>query len=133
MAFYQDSDSFYAVAKKLFDQAIQDPEVEAEFKRNKMTIRFRSTDPPAEIYLDGKSNPPTVTYGPVPGRADLDLSMEAETLHQIWLGELGLREAFFGGKVDVKGNIFRAMKLAPLFHKLEALYPQVLAEVQSGS
>ena len=62
------------------------------------------------------------------GRADLELHMPADLLHEIWLGERSLRESFFGGQIKTKGNVFKAMALGDLFREAEHFYPKILQE-----
>ena len=129
MSFYPDSESFYQVMHRLFEQLSANPNATAQFQRAKMSIRFRCTDPLAELLIDGRSNPIRVQTGPQPGKTDLDLAMTADALHDVWLGKVRLRDAFSNGQIRVSGNVFRAMQLADLFREAEAAYPQVLREL----
>ncbi|MFN2168169.1 MAG: SCP2 sterol-binding domain-containing protein [Anaerolineae bacterium] len=129
MSFYPDPDSFYQVMQRLFERLSTNPGATAQFQRAKMAIRFRCTEPQAELLIDGRSNPIRVETGPQPGRTDLDLTMTADTLHDVWLGKVRLRDAFSNGQIRVSGNVFRAMQLADLFREAEAAYPQVLREL----
>lgn len=123
---YADSDAFYVAMRALFERLAADPAATAQFQRARMAIRIRSTDPQAEIYLDSRNNPVRVEFGPYAGNADLELTLPADLLHQIWLGEVRLRDAFFSGQIHTTGNVFRAMSLGDLFRQAEALYPSVL-------
>jgi alkyl sulfatase BDS1-like metallo-beta-lactamase superfamily hydrolase len=129
VSFYQDSDQFYQVMEALFQRLAADPQAAASFGHNKMVVRLRCTDPPAEIVLDGRNNPVQASFGPQPVQADLDLLMTADLLHNIWLGQVRLRDAFMSGQIKVAGNVFRAMRLADLFREAEATYPLVLRDL----
>ena len=129
MSFYQDSDQFYQVMETLFQRMSASPEASASFANNKMVVRLRCTDPPAEIVLDGRSNPVRASFGPQPIQADLDMQMTADLRHSIWLGQVRLRDAFMSGQIKVTGNVFRAMRLADLFREAEATYPLVLKDL----
>ena len=128
MAIFATSDDFYAVMQVIFDRLIADPGATKDFQSRKMIVRIKGTDPDVEIWLNGKTNPIQATIGPQPGRADLDLLLAVDLLHRILTDQESLRAAFMDGRLRVSGNVFRAMQLADLFRKIEAIYPQVMQE-----
>ena len=128
MAVFATSDDFYAVMQVIFDRLIADPGATKDFQSRKMIVRIKGTDPDVEIWLNGKTNPIQATIGPQPGRADLDLLLAVDLLHRILTDQESLRAAFMDGRLRVSGNVFRAMQLADLFRKIEAIYPQVMQE-----
>ena len=128
MAIYQSDEQLYKVLGEVFDQVAQRPEHIKTFTNSNLVIRMRFQEPEAEVLLDGRQPPMEVFFGPRPGRADLELEMPADLLHQIWTSEVRLRDAFFGGQIKSKGNIFRVMKLADLFREAERVYPEVAAK-----
>ncbi len=126
MAFYKSTDQVYTVLGQLFDKMQKESNHLDQFAKSHLVIRITLADPVAEILVDGRQ--PAVFYGSRPGRADLELNMAADLLHQIWLGERSLRESFFGGQIKTKGNVFKAMALGDLFREAEHFYPLVLQE-----
>jgi alkyl sulfatase BDS1-like metallo-beta-lactamase superfamily hydrolase len=134
MPFYQTEEQLYDVLASVFERVRQKPEYIETFTSSNLVIRMRFLAPTAEVLLDGRQPPLEVFYGDRPGRADLELTMQADDLHKIWLGNKRLREAFFSGEIKTKGNIMRATKLTDLFREAERAYPYVLAEkgLQSG-
>ena len=128
MAVFATSDDFYAVMQVIFDRLIADPGATKDFQSRKMIVRIKGTDPDVEIWLNGKTNPIQATIGPQPGRADLDLLLAVDLLHRILTDQESLRAAFMDGRLRVSGNVFRAMQLADLFRKIEAIYPDVMRE-----
>ena len=128
MAVFATSDDFYAVMQVIFDRLIADPGATKDFQSRKMIVRIKGTDPDVEIWLNGKTNPIQASIGPQPGRADLDLLLAVDLLHRILTDQESLRAAFMDGRLKVSGNVFRAMQLADLFRKIEAIYPQVMQE-----
>jgi len=127
MPVYATADELYIVLKQVFAKVNEKPEHIKTFTSSNLVIRMRFSGPEAEVLLDGRQPPLEVFFGPRPGSADLELAMPADLLHQIWLGEAKLREAFFGGQIQTKGNILRALKLTDLFQEAEIAYPLVLA------
>ena len=129
MPVYATAEELYSVLNRVFARVNQKPEQIESFTRSNLVIRMRFSQPEAEVLLDGRQPPLEVFYGARPGNADLELTMTADLLHHIWLGQTKLKEAFFGGQIQTKGNILRAMKLTELFQEAENAYPLVLAEI----
>ncbi len=130
MPVYATADEFYVVLKEVFARVNEKPEHIETFTSSNLVIRMRFSGPEAEILLDGRQPPLEVFFGPRPGNADLEMVMAADLLHRIWLGQAKLKEAFFGGQIQTKGNILRAMKLTDLFREAETAYPLVLAQMR---
>ncbi|MCB0236586.1 MAG: SCP2 sterol-binding domain-containing protein [Anaerolineae bacterium] len=128
MAVFASSDDFYAVMQVIFDRLIADPAATKDFQSRKMIVRIKGTDPEVELLLNGKTNPIQASMGPQPGKADLGLLISVDLLHRILTDQESLRAAFMDGRMKVTGNVFRAMQLADLFRKIEAIYPQVMQE-----
>ena len=128
MPFYPDSATINDVMQTLFDRLSRTPGATDQFARSKLVIHVHISDPQAFILLNGRARPVRFRFYPDSTTADLTLYMPADILHQIWLSQIRLRDAFFGGQIKTKGSIFKAMQLAPLFRQAEALYPQVLRE-----
>lgn len=131
MPVFQNADEFYAVMGELSKQLTADPQVVAQFERSKMVLRFRCFDPDAELVLDGRHNPAKAYFGPdgFEGRVDLEIALKTDLLHDMWLGKIRVRDAFMNGQIKTSGNIFKALQLADLFRRAEALYPNVLQEM----
>ena len=128
MAVFASSDDFYAVMQVIFDRLIADPAATKDFQSRKMIVRIKGTDPEVELLLNGKTNPIQASMGPQPGKADLGLLISVDLLHRILTDQESLRAAFMDGRMKVTGNVFRAMQLADLFRKIEAIYPGVMRE-----
>ena len=128
MAVFAASDDFYTVMQTIFERLIADPAATQDFQSRKMIVRIKGTDPSVELLLNGKTTPIQVSFGPQPGRADLELLIAVDLLHGILTDQESLRAAFMSGRMKVTGNVFRAMQLADLFRKIEAVYPNVMRE-----
>lgn len=128
MAVFATADDFYAVMQVIVDRLIADPAATKDFQSRKMIVRIKGTDPEVELLLNGKTNPIQASMGPQPGKADLGLLIPVDLLHGILTDQESLRAAFMDGRMKVTGNVFRAMQLADLFRKIEAIYPQVMRE-----
>lgn len=132
MPVYANAEQLYAVLNQVFERVKEQPAHIETFTSSNLVIRMRFSGPDAEVLLDGRQPPLEVFYGTRPGNADLELAMPADLLHAIWLGKTKLKDAFFSGQIQTKGNILRAMKLTDLFREAERAYPLVLAEQSGG-
>ncbi len=126
--FYQSPEQLREVAEALIDRMAQDPRAGSDLSSSGMLIAINVREPNLIIRLDGRHNPASVAFGPASEKPNLEIGLKAETLHKIWLGQLRVRDAYFGGKISTKGNVFSAMKLADIFHEAERLYPVILRE-----
>ncbi len=128
MAIFQSDQQLYSVLQDVFAAVTATPELIEPFTRSNLVIRMKTSDPDAEILLDGRQPPLEVFYGARPGKANLDVQMAADLLHRIWLGDQSASEAFFGGRIKTKGNLLKATQLLDLFRECERVYPAIVAK-----
>lgn len=129
MAVFADSEQFYTATKALFARlAEQDPGAADAILASHLVIRVRSSDPEAEININGRKRPLQTTFGPSPTRPTLEIELAGDTLHQIMLGEQSMKKALADGRLKVRGPAWKAMALADLFRRGQTLYPEVLRE-----
>lgn len=129
MAHFPTTQSFYTCMQALFDEIQRSNQrATSGIERSRLAIRFQCHDPAGEIRIDGRSRPLAITYGPQAGPLDLDIALSADTLHQIMLGRLGIREAMGANRMTVQGSIFKALTLAELFTQAQTIYPQIYAQ-----
>jgi hypothetical protein len=129
MPFFSDADQLYATAQGLFTSLQEvDPGATDIVLASRLVARLRTTNPTAEITLNGRQRPVQFTYGPARVRPTLDIELSADTLHNILLGELPLKKALGNGKLKVRGQVWKALDLADLFYRGQAVYPQVLSD-----
>jgi hypothetical protein len=110
----------------VFAQVSAQPANIEAFTRSNLVIRMTTTTPDAEILLDGRQPPLEVFYGPRPGKANLEITLPADLLHAIWLGEESASQAFFNGQVKTKGNFMKAIPLIDLFRECEQVYAAIV-------
>jgi hypothetical protein len=125
MAVFQDEAQFYAVMKDVFDYIAAHPQHIESFTRSNLVIRMRTTDPDAEVLLDGRQPPLQVFFGSRPGVANLEVTMPADLLHDIWLGTESTHKAFYTGRIRTTGNLLKAMQLGEVFQEAERVYPEI--------
>jgi hypothetical protein len=127
MPFYQNTEQIYRATQDLFARIGQNnPHASDGIVKARLIIRLRTSDPEAEITLDGRHPPLKSHFGGSTLHPDLDIHLAADTLHRILLGELSLGKALSGGLLKVKGPILKTLPLADLFHQGQRYYPDVL-------
>ncbi len=125
MPVYQSAEQFYAVMQDVFDNVMQHPDHIAAFSHSNLVIRMNLRNPAAEILLDGRQPPLGVFFGHRPGRANLEISLDADLLHALWLGVESTHQAFLSGRIQTRGNLLKAMQLAEVFTAAERIYPTI--------
>jgi putative sterol carrier protein len=128
MAVFDSDQQLYTVLQSVFERLSAEPENADKLAKSNIVIRMNFTDPAAQVTLDGRHDATEVFYGPTPGNANMEFSMSADLLHNIWMGEESTSQAFFSGQIKTKGNFMKAMKLVDLFRECERVYPAVAAE-----
>jgi putative sterol carrier protein len=128
MAIFQSDQQLYDVLHGVFEAVTATPANIESFTQSNLVIRMQTQNPEAEVLLDGRQPPLEVFYGPRPGKANLEVVMEADLLHAIWTGAQSASEAFFSGRIRTKGNLLKAMQLLDLFRECEAVYPAIAAQ-----
>jgi len=128
MPFYQDSKTIKSIMQEVFDRLNDTPGAADDFVKHHMVVSLYLDNPKTFIGLDGRQKPVGLSFSPDGSKPDLAIRLDADLLHDILLGNVRLRDAYFGGDIKTKGSIFKAMKLADLFRQAEKLYPVVLKE-----
>ncbi len=128
MTIYPDSQTLQSVLQEVFARLNATPGAADHFVKHKMVVNLYLDHPKVFLSLDGRQKPVKVRTSPDGTKPDLAIRLDADLLHEILLGRVRLRDAYFGGQIKTKGSIFKAMKLADLFRQAEKLYPDVLRE-----
>ncbi len=125
MPAYTSTDDFYTVMRALFQRLLAEGRLSQA--NAKLRIYLTISQPAAHVLINTRTAPPQVTFGPVNGPFDLEVGMTGDTIHAIWSGHMGVREALAHGRIKLKGLPTRAIALKPIFDAAEELYPSVLA------
>ncbi|MCP4427668.1 MAG: SCP2 sterol-binding domain-containing protein [Chloroflexi bacterium] len=130
MSFYTDADQFYDNLQALFAriEAGNSGATEA-LLQSKLRFRFCCSEPDAVLVVDARKRPLQIQYGHANTvKPDLDITLSADTLHQILLGELSLTKAMGSKQLKPTGPIWKTMVLADLFRQAKTIYPEILQE-----
>jgi hypothetical protein len=115
----------------LFSQVMARPDLLKPLRDGKVVLRITTTVPDAILVVDGRAVPPRFTMGADPvGKVDVGLSLSADVLHNVWMGNIRLRDAYLAGKMHLDSNPLKALSLLTnlleMFRFVEGLYPGVL-------
>lgn len=129
MPFFEDVSQFHTVLRRVFEEVeTQNPRAPEALLRARLLIRLKCTAPTTDIWLNGRRRPLTTHFGHARLHPDLELTLEADTLHQILLGELSLTKGLASGRLEVRGALWKAKGLADLFYQSQSVYPEILRE-----
>jgi hypothetical protein len=128
MAQFATSEQLQKVLQTLFDRIARDEAALRAVSKARLIIRFNITHPATAVVVNGRKDPPQMTYGATTLRPDLDIKVGADTLHHILLKELRLRDAIARGQMVPRGPVWKSFVLEDIFHAAQALYPEVLKE-----
>jgi hypothetical protein len=128
MAFYSDTESYYANMRTLF-ACVQEnhPKATETIGKSKVNIRIRTHAPDADIMILGRATPVRTTFGENGVKPDIEIELASDTFHNILLGDLSLKSALGSNQLKVRGPIWKAMSLGDLFHVSRLCYPGIIA------
>lgn len=122
---FADTDELVAVYSQMF-AAIADDDAMDQLVEQQMVINFRLHEPDADIWVDGRSRPVSTTFESIGVEPALTAVLSADSMHELLLGTLPLGRALMFRKLKVKGAKSKAMKLEPLLHACQSVYPTLV-------
>ena len=129
MALFADADEVYATIGKLFADLVADEEHRGKLHTANTIVRYEYTDPDAAItmkMLDGE--PAEVEFGETDLEPEVTMSMEADTAHRFWLGEVNVTVALARGQIKASGPVAKILKLVPL---AKPFFPRYRAQLEA--
>lgn len=129
MGRFKDEDDVYRFIGRLFQELAEDPELAPRFKRANTVVQYRMEDPDSQITVDMR---PDVPMRVDLGETDLDpevvMTMNADTAHGFWLGNVNVTVALARGQISAKGPVAKVLKLVPLVKPVFPRYRQMLEQ-----
>ena len=129
MALFKDADDVYATLGKLFTDLAEDEAVAAEFSRANTIVRYRYSDPEAQITValhEGK--PVEVDFGGSELEPEVTMSMPADIGHRFWLGGVNVTVALARGEMRAEGPVAKILRLVPL---AKPVFPRYRAQLEA--
>jgi putative sterol carrier protein len=126
---FKDDQEVYQYIGRLFQDLAGDEELGPKFRRADTIVQYKYTNPESQITVkmkDGEEG--EVDFGPTEMQPEIVMSMEADTAHRFWLGNVNVTMALAKGQMKAKGPVAKILKLVPLVKPVFPRYRQMLEE-----
>jgi putative sterol carrier protein len=133
MAYFQDADEVYATIGKLFRDLAEDDELAPRFRKANTIVQYQYRDPESRItvkLIEGEEG--QVDCGDTALEPEVVMTMDADTAHRFWLGQVNVTVALARGQMKAKGPVAKILKLVPLVKPVFPRYRRQLEESGRG-
>ena len=127
MAYFKDAQEVYDTVGKLFQQLAEDEELAPKFRQANTIVQYDYREPDSTITIRlQEGQPGDVDFGETELEPEVTMSMEADTAHKFWLGEVNVTVALARGQIKAKGPVAKILKLVPLTKPVFPRYKAML-------
>jgi putative sterol carrier protein len=133
LAYFKDADEVYAYIGRLFEELAEDEELAPKFRKANTIVQYRYREPDSQITVrlqEGQEG--RVDCGQTDMEPEVVMTMDADTAHRFWLGEVNVTIAMARGQMKAKGPVAKILKLVPLVKPVFPRYRDMLAEAGRG-
>jgi putative sterol carrier protein len=129
LPYFKDADEVYATIGKLFQDLADDEEMAPKFRKANTIVRYEFRNPDSIITTRlQEGQPGDVDFGESDMEPDVTMSMEADTAHRFWLGQVNVTVALARGQIKAKGPVAKILKLVPL---TKPVFPRYKAQLEA--
>ena len=129
MPYFKDAQEVYDTIGKLFADLAEDPELSPKFRKANTILQYAYSDPESVITLLLKEGEDSqVDFGETDLVPEVVMSMDADTAHRFWLGQVNVTVALARGQIKAKGPVAKILKLVPL---TKPVYPIYKAQLEA--
>jgi putative sterol carrier protein len=129
VAYFKDAQEVYDTIGKLFVDIVEDEELAPKFRRANTIVRYEYSDPESVITVRVQEGQPgNVDFGESDMEPEVTMSMEADTAHRFWLGNVNVTVALARGQIKAKGPVAKILKLVPL---TKPIFPRYKAQLEA--
>ena len=129
MAYFKDAQDVYDTIGRLFQDLANDEELAPKFRQANTIVRYEYRDPDAVVTVrlqEGK--PGDVDFGESEMEPEVTMSMDADTAHRFWLGQVDVTVALARGQIKASGPVAKILRLVPL---TKPLFPRYKAQLEA--
>jgi putative sterol carrier protein len=129
MPYFKDADEVYATIGKLFRDLKEDEELAPKFRKANTIVQYKYREPESTItvkLIEGEDG--QVDFGDTVLEPEVVMTMDADTAHRFWLGEVNVTVALARGQMKAKGPVAKILKLVPLVKPVFPRYRRQLEE-----
>jgi SCP-2 sterol transfer family len=129
LPYFKDAQDVYDTLGKLFQDLAEDDELGPKFRKADTIVRYEFRDPDSQITLRLQPDQPgDVDLGESDMEPDVVMSMEADTAHRFWLGQVNVTVAMARGQIKAKGPVAKILKLVPM---TKPVFPRYKAQLEA--
>jgi putative sterol carrier protein len=129
LPYFKDADEVYSFIGKLFEDLAGDEELAPKFQKANTIVQYRYRNPESVITVKIKEGEDgQVDLGQTDMEPEVVMSMEADTAHRFWLGNVNVTVALARGQMKAKGPVAKILKLVPLTKPIFPRYRKMLEE-----
>ena len=129
MAVFKDADEVYATIGKLLQGIAEDDELARKFRKANTIVRYEYRDPEAVMTVRlQEGQPGDVDFGESDMEPEVTMSMEADTAHRFWLGQVNVTTALARGQIKASGPVAKILKLVPM---AKPVFPRYKAQLEA--
>ena len=129
MAYFKDAQAVYDTIGKLFVDIAADEELAEKFRKADTIVRYEYSDPDSVITVRlQEGQPGDVDFGDSDMEPEVTMTMDADTAHRFWLGNVNVTVALARGQIKAKGPVAKILKLVPL---TKPIFPRYKAQLEA--
>ncbi len=128
MGYFKDADEVYATLGRLFVELMADDELASKFRKANTIVRYQYSSPDSAITVRLQEDQPgDVDFGESSMEPEVTMTMEADTAHRVWLGQVNVTVALARGEIKANGPVAKILKLVPL---AKPVFPRYKAQLE---
>jgi putative sterol carrier protein len=129
LPYFKDADEVYSFIGKLFEDLAEDDELAPKFQKANTIVQYQYRNPESVITVKVKEGEDgQVDLGETEMDPEVVMTMEADTAHRFWLGNVNVTVALARGQMKAKGPVAKILKLVPLTKPIFPRYRKLLEE-----
>jgi hypothetical protein len=129
MPYFKDADDVYATIGQLFRDLKDDEELAPKFRKANTVVQYQYREPESRItvkLIEGEDG--QVDFGETVLEPEVIMTMDADTAHRFWLGQVNVTVALARGQMKARGPVAKILKLVPLVKPVFPRYRKQLEE-----
>src|SRR5919107_5189887 len=128
MGYFKDADEVYATLGKLFVELMADEELSSKFRKANTIVRYQYSNPDSAITVRlQEGEPGDVDFGESEMEPEVTMTMDADTAHRFWLGEVHVTVALARGEIKANGPVAKILRPVPL---AQPVFPRYKAQLE---
>jgi putative sterol carrier protein len=130
MPYFKDADDVYGTIGQLFRNLAEDEELAPKFRKANTIVQYQYREPESRItvkLIEGEDG--QVDFGDSVMEPEVVMTMDADTAHRFWLGQVNVTVALARGQMKAKGPVAKILKLVPL---VKPVFPRYRQQLESA-